>query len=494
MDQPHIEKNKSPLFRSEFFLYVAVIILLILVLAYFSNPTTDIYKKYLYFDYNGTTPPHRSVVRKVAESSWLGNPSGVYAKQAKLAMEEARYSIARWLSSNHQMESPEQFLNDNYIIFNSGASEGNNHVIRGLVDKFGMSASNIPNAPNAPNAHPHIVMSSVEHKTSIDCAKRMKELGLADVTFVDPSADGRLDPASIGSAINDRTILISVMHYNNETGAINNIAEIGRAVKLVSTLQDRYIVYHVDAVQSFGKTPIPMNALGIDALTMSFHKIYGPSGIGFLALNRAMVDSTGLGTQIAGTQNYKLRGGTENTAAVAAIPDTMRITMGHRNTKNERLQAYKNYIIEALTNRFSLGDYAQYYGKSDDYDPFVNANQDLRLHYDIVFLGPTRNGLPDPENSAPNTLYFAIVKHAPLSKHFCNINFRDSLFEEHRVIASIGSACSAGSGGGSHVLTAIKAPYIIRCGVIRISFGDPTTWKQVHALRQALICCIEKQN
>jgi cysteine sulfinate desulfinase/cysteine desulfurase-like protein len=182
---------------------------------------------------------------------------------------------------------------------------------------------------------------------------------------------------------------------------------------------------------------------------------------------------------------------------VAAIPETMRITMAQRSAKNKRLQTYKNYIVNALISRFSLGDYSQYYGKSDDYDPFVDSSSNVshgRMNYDIVFLGPTKNGLPDPEHAAPNTLYFAVVKQAPLAKHFCNINLRDALFEDHRVIASIGSACSASSGGGSHVLTAIKAPYIIRCGVIRISFGDPTTWKQVYALRNALIQSIEKQS
>lgn len=470
--------------RSELFLYTAVIILLVLILVHYSNSAPNIYKKYLYFDYNGTTPPHQSVVRKVSESSWLGNPSGIYAKQAQSTVDEARACIAQWIgdrrNSDTAMESKYQ------VIFNSGASEGNNHVIRGLVH-----ASKFANHQNVP----HIILSSVEHKTSIDCAKNMKELGLADVTFVDPSADGVVDPASIGSAINDRTVLVSVMHYNNETGAINDIATIGQAVKLASSLQNRYIVFHVDAVQSFGKTPIPMSLLGIDALTMSFHKVYGPSGLGALILNRDAVMQTGLGSQISGTQNYKLRGGTENTAAIAAVPETMRLTMSNRVSKNNRLLQYKNYIVNALISRYNLGDYAQYYGKSDDYDPYENSAPLAPNDYDIIFIGPTMaNGLPDPERSAPNTLYFAVVKRAPLSRHFCNINLRDALFEKHRVVASIGSACSASGSGSSHVLTAIKAPYIIRCGVIRISFGDPTTWKQVAALRKALISCIEEQS
>lgn len=480
--------------QSELFLYAAVIILLVLILVHYSNSVPNIYKKYLYFDYNGTTPPHAAVVRKIAESSWLGNPSGVYAKQAKSAMDEARACVERWIgdsgNSNTTAESKYQ------IIFNSGASEGNNHIIRGLVH-----TSNFADRQNIP----HIVMSSVEHKTSIDCAKSMKELGLTDVTFVDPSADGSVDPASIGSAINDRTVLVSVMHYNNETGVINDIATIGQAVKLASSIQGRHIVFHVDAVQSFGKTPIPMSIIGIDALTMSFHKVYGPSGLGALILNRDAVTRTGLGSQIAGTQNYKLRGGTENTAAIAAVPETMRLTMSNRVSKNTRLLQYKNYIVNALLSRYHLGDYAQYYGKSDDYDPYENLVPNLvpnfaskmqnSSSYDIIFMGPTTAGsLPDPERTSPNTLYFAVVKRAPLSRHFCNINLRDALFEKHRVIASIGSACSASGSGSSHVLTAIKAPYIIRCGVIRISFGDPTTWKQVSALRNALISCIEEQS
>jgi cysteine desulfurase len=457
---------------TEQILYIAVIVALILVLAHFSNSTDDIYKQYLYFDYNGTTPPHRAVIKQMTESAWMGNASGVYAKKAKESVERARDAVAWWLASPSESSADGQAFRARYhIIFNSGASEGNNHVIRSLTE-------------GSPE-RPHVVMSSVEHKTSIDCIKRMCELQLADVTFVDPASDGRMDPADIGSAMNDRTVLVSIMHYNNETGSINDIASIGKAVKTIASLQDRYIAFHVDAVQSFGKVPIPMTDLGIDALTMSFHKIYGTSGLGCLVLNKNLT----VHAQIAGTQNDKLRGGTENTASIATIPITMQITMHNRYVKNARLQAYKNYIVQALTQTFVLGDYAQYYGKSDNYDPHTTSSGAIAM----VFLGPTVDGMPDARTSAPNTLYLAVVKHAPLSQHFCNIVLRDSLFRDHRVVVSIGSACSAGTGGASHVLNAIKAPYIIRCGVIRISFGDYTTWTQVRALCKALISCIRAQ-
>lgn len=479
-----------PIVKSEWLLYTAVIVLLILILAHFSQSHVDIYKKYLYFDYNGTTPPHKAVVRKQAESAWLGNPSGVYAKQAKAAVESARNSVAEWLVSPN--EGISQFQESYKIIFNSGASEGNNHVIRSAVERSSNGSS---------NGSPHIVMSSVEHKTSIDCAKRMQELGVADITFVDPAADGRIDPASLGRAINERTVLVSVMHYNNETGAINDIAAMAQAVQIVSSLQNRHIMFHVDAVQSFGKTPIPMSDIGIDALTMSFHKIYGPAGLGVLILRDFKVPTgkIALSSQITGAQNNGLRGGTENTAAIAAVPDTMNITMRGRSAKNARLLAYKNHVVQALSNHssFAIGNYAQYYGQSDDYDPFNGLRYIVppKERYEIVFMGPTTsNGLPDPITAAPNTLYLAVVKYAPLSEHFCNIVLRDTLFEKHRVITSIGSACSADAGGGSHVLTAIKAPYIIRCGVLRISFGDPTTWAQVRKLCTALISAIEAQS
>lgn len=470
-----------PAIKSEWVLYTAVIILLILILAHFSNTTPNIYRKYTYFDYNGTTPPDRSVVRKQAESAWLGNPSGVYAKQAKAAVANARVRVAAWLASrgtDDAGESIEDFQKTYDIIFNSGASEGNNHVMRSLIEMTG---------EESPRSH--IVISSTEHKTSIDCAKRLHELGLADVTFVDPAGDGRLDPASIGAAINERTVLVTVMHYNNETGAINDIATIGRGVRTVSTLQNRRIVFHVDAVQSFGKTPIPMTALGIDALTMSFHKIYGPAGLGALIVRSDIT----LNSQVTGSQNGGLRGGTENTAAIASVPETMKVMTHARASKNARMLAYKNYVVRTLLSHpaFVLGHYSQYYGQSDDFDPYEGSD---RARYELIFMGPTTSdGLPDSSAAAPNTLYMAVVKRAPLSEHFCNIVLRDTLFEKHKVIVSIGSACSASAGGGSHVLTALKAPYIIRCGVVRISFGDPTTWGQVRTLCSALISSITAQ-
>ena len=131
-------------------------------------------------------------------------------------------------------------------------------------------------------------------------------------------------------------------------------------------------------------------------------------------------------------------------------------------------------------DNFTSGSYSQYYGQSDDFDPFTSADGSA----EIIMLG---------SNVLPSTLYFAVVNHAPLSKHFCNIKLRDTLFDKWRVVTSIGSACSASKSTSSHVLNAIKAPYIIRCGAIRVSFGDVTTWSEVRKLSQALINCIHEQ-
>lgn len=462
------------LIKSEYVLYVALIILLILVLMHFSDSSVNIYKRYRYFDYNGTTPPHASVIKKLAENAWLGNPSAQYATHARDAISQAQASIAHWLKSVGQ--DADAFTSANYVIFNSGASEGNNHIIRSVASRD----------------RPHIVISAIEHKTSIDCAKHLAELGLVEVTFVEPTAEGIIEPVSVARAMNERTVLVSVMHINNETGAINDIAGISEAIRATSAQlkpdASHRAMFHVDAVQSFGKMPIPMNAWGIDALTMSFHKICGPAGLGALVLNR----NVNITAQIAGTQNFALRGGTENVAAIAAVPETMRIMTHKREAKNAQLRAYGEYVIRALldTPGAQLGNYARYYGKSDDYDPYagVPGTPGVPGVFDIVPLGPA-----DAQRKAPNTLYFAIVKHAPLARHFCNIEFRDSLFEKHRVVVSIGSACSASKTTASHVLNAMKAPYIIRCGVVRVSFGDLTTWSEVRALVAALRACIRDQ-
>jgi cysteine desulfurase len=458
--------------KSEFALYAALLILLVLVLAYFSNTRTNVFKKYAYFDYNGTTPPLPQVTKKMYNNALLGNPSGIYASAAKTAVSEARNAIASHITSDG--ETPEQLLDRFYVVFNSGASEGNNMVIRSIV----MQNRTGPEPP-------HVVISAVEHKTSIDCAKQLQEEGLATITFVEPAADGTIDPASVAVAIKPETVLVSIMHFNNETGAINDISAIGQAVRAMSANLGRYIPFHSDVVQSIGKMHIPIEKYNIDAITMSFHKMYGPAGLGALVIRKTLAKD--LPAQIAGTQNYGLRGGTENTAAISAIPESINTTLSHRHDKNIRLRKFKKYIEASLLsmNGAKLGNYSQYYGMSDDYDPFSNVT--AKPEFDIVFIGPTQSdGLPDPERTSPNTLTFAIVKHAPVGKHFCNIELRDSLFSEHRVVVSIGSACSTSSTSGSHVLTSMKAPYIIRCGVIRISFGDTTSMSDVRKLAFAL--------
>jgi cysteine desulfurase len=443
----------------DFGIIFAIIISTIILVIWYVRHRADsevpnIFAKYEYFDNNGTTQPAPGVYQTMTEYSRVGNASSDYATAGRLVLDVARFNVREWLKSPYETD----------VIFTSGASESNNLFIRGVIDGFW---SRHPESA----ARPHLIISAIEHKTSIDCARALAQLGRVELTIIEARVDGTIDPIEIGYAIRPETVAISVMHVNNETGAVNDIESIAEIALRARKL------FHCDAVQSFGKWPGLMSHPGVSAISASFHKIYGPTGVGLLALASGAAKL--IAPQINGSQNDGMRGGTDNVPGVAGSLRAMQFAFADRDRKNLLLRAMKQYIVGRLATRFRVGNFNDYVGRDDEYSPLGGHSvQRIGARGEIVFLGPVNHaGLPDHERASPNTIMVSFVKFGPLADHFCNIALKRALFEQG-VVISIGSACNTGSTAPSHVLASMKAPFVIRCGVIRISLGDFNTLPQ----------------
>jgi cysteine desulfurase len=448
---------------------VAVAIVVALAVVLLTRVVQDTLFGYAYFDNNGTTIPHPQVYLRMIYGAYLGNPSGHYANRAKQYFAEAESAILQLISTGGKPDGKFK------VIWNSGASEGNNTVIRGFGEYMREAGSK-----------PHFILSSLEHHTSIECAKYLERTGVITLTLARPNSEGVFDPVAFATLIQPTTALVSIMHVNNELGSENPIEQIAETIKAIRP--DIYI--HVDCVQSFGKRILPISTWNVDAVTISLHKLDGPQGLGALIITHEFAKR--LVPLVFGTQNGGLRGGTENTAAISAVPTTIRITFTDRDRKTARILAMKHQIVNAITEAFAVDNYANYYGQPDSYAP-VFRSDGSKNNVKIVFLGPTKPGtcLPDDDRVSPATISMSIVKDS-LQNHFCNIKLRKYLLDR-RIVVSTGSACATEASYLNHVLEGIMAPFIIRCGVVRISLGDYTSGFQVRRLIKHLINGIRVQ-
>ena len=360
----------------------------------------------IYLDYNATTPIDPEVLETMCPffEEHFGNPSSshVYGKVAKDAVNKARKQTARLIGTQ-----------TNEILFTSGGTESNNHAI------IGTAFANIEKGK-------HIITSVVEHPAVLETVGYLEERFGFKVTYLPVDKYGMVNPSDVKNAITPQTILITIMHANNEVGTINPIEEIGNIAK------ENKVTFHTDAAQSCGKIPVNVNSLNVDVLSIAGHKLYAPKGIGALYVR----NGTKIDKFIHGAgQEQGRRAGTENVSYIVGLGCACEIA-------SENLGSYGRDIK-------TLRD---------------------RLHRNIVDgLGEERVSLNGhPEKRLPNTLNISIK----------GIIGETLLAKMPQIAASTGSACHAGSTKPSAVLLSMGISNEQALGALRLSLGRWTTQEE----------------
>ncbi|MAV75361.1 MAG: IscS subfamily cysteine desulfurase [Cellvibrionales bacterium] len=368
----------------------------------------------IYLDYSATTPVDPRVAEKMSDcltqEGNFGNPasrSHSFGWQAEEAIEEGRALLAELIGAD-----PRE------IVWTSGATESNNLAIKGAAHFHQKKGK-------------HIITSSIEHKAVLDTCRQLEREGF-EITYLSPDDNGLTQPAAVEAAIREDTVLISIMHANNEIGVINDIAAIGELTR------PRKIIFHVDGAQSVGKIPVDMEALKVDLLSISAHKMYGPKGIGALFVRRK--PRVRIEAQIHGGGHERgMRSGTLPTHQIVGVGEAARIAMQDMATDNARL----------IKLRERLWD-----GVKDMEEVYLNG---------------------DPEHRLPGAL---------------NVSFNfvegESLIMALKDLAiSSGSACTSASLEPSYVLRALGRSDELAHSSLRFSVGRFTTEEEVdHAIVQ----------
>jgi cysteine desulfurase len=452
--------------------------------------------KVVYLDNNSTTAmckQARDVHQRWNEKCENPSSSSRIAKPSKKLIADAKEYIL-----NH-CEVSDDPATGYTVLFTGGATESNAFILRSTVDAWLLNRK----------SRPHLIISAVEHSSMIKCAAALVKQGRATLTVIEPTVEGVVPVPAIVNAITDDTCLVSVMFANNETGAINSVKAIGRVC------HDRNVPYHCDAVQGFGKYQIDLAKNNIDAMSASFHKLCGPRGLGLMIISNGLITGYGLEAQVNGSQQEGLRGGTENVPAIAAGMTALKCAFQNRLEKNTRLYTLKKSIVDKLGAIYPVGEYTKYVQRGnleevetafdDDTmegftgDGVVELMREIRggdnnasgfAPVEIVFLGPS---VDEIHRSLPNTLLLAVAKNRLDAKgEFCNVKLRDAL-DRRGVVVSISSACNTESDKASHVLSAIRAPRVIKQGVIRVSMGDSTTAADIRQFIEAFQKAVAEQ-
>ena len=368
-----------------------------------------------YLDNSATTKVSdgvRDIVVKTMTEDF-GNPSSLHMKgiEAEKYLRDAREIIAKALK-----------VTEKEIIFTSGGTEANNMALIGIAEAY-------------KRAGRHIITTAIEHASVLDTMKYLTEQGYS-VTYLNVDKSGRMDLEELKNAITDETILVSVMYVNNEIGAVEPIEEIGKIIKE----RNPNTVFHVDAIQAFGKYKIYPKKLKIDALSVSGHKIHGPKGIGFLYVS----DKVKIKPIIhGGGQQRGLRSGTDNVPGIAGMGQAVREAYTDMETKVDKMRKLKDYLTDSL---LKLSDVRINSCKGDDGAPNIVSASFIGVRSEVML-------------------------HA---------------LEEKGVYVSSGSACSSNKSGISVTLKSIGLNKEALDSTLRFSFCDTTTMEEIDYALEAV--------
>ncbi|HEV2352040.1 MAG TPA: cysteine desulfurase NifS [Terriglobia bacterium] len=376
----------------------------------------------VYLDNNATTPLASDVFEAMRPSltGQFGNASSIhwFGQQAKAAIEAAREQVARLINAR-----------PNDVAFTSGGTESDNTSLFGIVEAA---------QPHGEYGGKHVIISTIEHPAVLNAAQSLEKRGVR-VTYVRVGSDGIVDPADVQAAIGPETVLISIMHANNELGTVQPLEEIGRVAR------EHDVYFHTDAVQSAGKIPVDVEKLGVDLLSLSAHKFHGPKGTGALYIRKG----TNLRPLLYGGHHERdRRPGTENVAGIVGLGKAAELAQLNLANEAHRIASLRDRLEETILATVPLA--------------FTNGNRTHRL---------------------PNT---------------CNIRF-DHVEGEGFVIAmdmkgiacSTGAACSSGSVEPSHVLSAIGLSRDQARSSIRFSLGRMTTQEEIDRVLEILPAVVE---
>jgi cysteine desulfurase len=365
----------------------------------------------VYFDHAATTPVDERVLEKILPfyKNQFGNANSAhqYGRSTKVAIEDSRELIAECIGAE-----PSE------IIFTSGGTESDNAAIKGVVNATRKT---------------EIITSPIEHHAVIHPAESLKMKG-CNVTYLQPDSNGTITPQQVKEAISEDTAVVSLMHVNNEIGTILPIHDIANVCR------EKKVPFHSDTVQSVGKLPVNVKTLGVDLLSISGHKIYGPKGIGVLYVKSG---TPWLPWLQGGSQERRRRGGTSNVAGIVGLAQALKHCVDHQKEHNTHFQDLRNELINGLNSRFS-GRYQ------------IN--------------GPVDGGVPHIINLA-----FKSNGERGLDGEMLLLNL-----DIEGICVSNGSACTSGAVEPSHVLKGIGLPDKLANSSIRVSFGKDNTADQVH--------------
>ncbi len=375
--------------------------------------------KRVYLDYAATTPVDPRVVEAMLPyfTAIYGNPSSIYSlgQEAKEGVETARSRVASLIGAR-----PDE------VVFTSGGTEADNTALKGVA--YANEAKG-----------DHIITTAIEHHAVLESAKFLEERGYR-VTYLPVDKDGLVDPGSVKKAITPKTVLVSVMHANNEVGTIEPIAEIGQITRAAG------VYFHTDAVQTVGHVPVDVNRMGVDLLSTSAHKLHGPKGVGALYIRR--------GTRIAsfmhgGQQEQGRRATTENVPGIVGFGKAAELARAEMDAEAARIAALRDRLISGLVER---------------------------IDHLVVNGHPTRR-LPNNVNIA--------VEFVEGESMCLNLDLEG-------ICSSTGSACSSGSGEPSHVLVAVGVPLQMAHGSIRFSLGKWTTDEDIDRVLEVFPRVVKK--
>ena len=360
----------------------------------------------VYLDYSATTPVKKEVLETMLPyfSEEFGNPSSLYeiGAEVKKALGKARKQVAELINADEKE-----------IFFTSGGTESDNWAILGVADTKKAKGK-------------HIITTKVEHHAVLHTCKFLEKHGY-EITYLDIDSNGFVRPEDLEKAIREDTILVSVMLVNNEIGTIQPVKE------LVKVAKAHGVLFHTDAVQALGNCPIDVKDLGVDMLSASAHKIYGPKGVGALYIKKGLNIGS---SQHGGAQENKKRAGTENTPGIVGFGKAAEIAKKNLKEHIERTTKLRNYLIDRVLTEIE--------------DTFLNGDREKR----------------HPGNA--NLTFEYIEGEAMLL-----------MLDMQGISVSTGSACSSASLTPSHVLSALGIPVEKIHGTLRMTVGDFTTKEDI---------------